>query len=66
MKKDDKLDPRLAALLDELKPASVRDPKAAAHARSRFLAQAVSASEEQRHNWCTIIFQQKEKFLHLL
>jgi len=61
MDKDDKLDPRLAALLDELKPASVRDPKAAARAKSRFLTQAVSASEEQRHSIWTI-FQQKEKF----
>ncbi len=61
MNKDDKLDPRLAALLDELKPASVRDPKAAARAKSRFLTQAVSASEEQRHSKWTI-FQQKEKF----
>jgi len=61
MDKDDKIDPRLAALLDELKPASVRDPKAAARARSRFLTQAVSASEEQRHSIWTI-FQQKEKF----
>jgi uncharacterized membrane protein YgcG len=62
MKQDDKLDPRLAALLDEIKPASARDPQAAARARSRFLAQAVSASEERRHNWWTTIFQQKEKF----
>lgn len=62
MKQDDKLDPRLAVLLDELKPASVRDPQAAARARSRFVAQAVSASEERRHNWWTTIFQPKEKF----
>ena len=62
MKQDDKLDPRLAALLDEIKPASARDPQAAARARSRFIAQAVSASEERRHNWWTTIFQQKEKF----
>ena len=62
MKQDDKLDPRLAALLDEIKPASARNPQAAARARSRFIAQAVSASEERRHNWWTTIFQQKEKF----
>lgn len=62
MKQDDKLDPRLAALLDEIKPASARNPQAAARARSRFVAQAVSASEERRHNWWTTIFQQKEKF----
>ena len=62
MKQDDKLDPRLAALLDEIKSASARNPQAAARARSRFVAQAVSASEERRHNWWTTIFQQKEKF----
>ena len=62
MKQDDKLDPRLAALLDEIKPASARNPQAAARARSRFVAQAVSASEERRHNWWTTIFKQKEKF----
>ncbi len=62
MKKDETIDPRIAALLDELKPASIRDPKAAARTRSRFLAQAVSASEERRLNWWTTIFQQKEKF----
>ena len=62
MKQDDKLDPRLAAFLDEIKPASARNPQAAARARSRFIAQAVSASEERRHNWWTTIFQQKEKF----
>lgn len=62
MKQDDKLDPRLAALLDKIKPASARNPQAAARARSRFVAQAVSASEERRHNWWITIFQQKEKF----
>ena len=62
MKQDDKLDPRLAALLNEIKPDFARNPQAAARARSRFVAQAVSASEERRHNWWTTIFQQKEKF----
>ena len=62
MKQDDKLDPRLAALLNEIKPDFARNPQAAARARSRFIAQAVSASEERRHNWWTTIFQQKEKF----
>jgi len=59
---DDQLDPRLADLLDELKPVSGRNPQAAARARSRFLAEAVSASENRRHIWWTTIFQQKEKF----
>ena len=62
MKKDDQLDPRLIELLDELKPVSGRNPQAAARARSRFLAEAVSASENRRHSWWTTIFQQKEKF----
>jgi hypothetical protein len=62
MKKDDQLDPRLIELLDELKPISGRNPQAAARARSRFLAEAVSASENRRHSWWTTIFQQKEKF----
>jgi hypothetical protein len=62
MTKDDQLDPRLATLLDELKPVPERNPQATARARSRFLAEAVSASEQQRHSWWTTIFQQKEKF----
>jgi hypothetical protein len=62
MKKDDQLDPRLMELLDELKPVSERNPQVAARARSRFLAEAVSLSENQRHSWWTTIFQQKEKF----
>lgn len=61
MTKDDQLDPRLADLLDEIKSASARDPKTAARARSRFLAEAVSIRDKQRHNWWTTIFQQKEK-----
>lgn len=61
MLKNDKLDPRLTTLLDELKPASPRDSRAAARGRARFLADAVSARTEQRHSIWTI-FQQKEKF----
>ena len=62
MTKDDQLDPRLADLLDEIKPVSGRNPQAAARTRSRFLAEAVSARENRRHIWWTTIFQQKEKF----
>lgn len=62
MAKNDQIDPRLIELLDELKPISGRNPQAAACARSRFLAEAVSASENRRHSWWTTIFQQKEKF----
>jgi hypothetical protein len=62
MTKNDQLDPRLADMLDELKPVSGRNPQAAARARSRFLAEAVSLSENRRHSGWTTIFQQKEKF----
>ncbi len=62
MKKNDQIDPRLADLLDELKPVSGRNPQAVSRARSRFLAEAVSASEKRRHSWWMTIFQQKEKF----
>jgi hypothetical protein len=61
MKKDDELDPRLASLLEDLKPVPARNPQAASRARSRFLAQAVSARGEARHNWWNI-FPQKENF----
>ena len=61
MDKDDKLDPRLESFLDELRSSPFRDPKTAARARSRFLAQAISANAKQRHSLWTI-FQQKEKF----
>jgi hypothetical protein len=60
--KNDDFDPRLAELLDELKPVPVRDPRAAARGRNKFLAEAVSLSENRRHSWWTTIFQQKEKF----
>jgi hypothetical protein len=61
MTKNEQLEPRLEELLDELKPVPLRDPQAAAHARSRFLAQAISAGEVQRHSMWTI-FQRKEQF----
>jgi hypothetical protein len=58
--KDENYDPRLVAILEELKPVSPRDPRIAARAKARFLAEAVSVREEQRHSiW--IFFQQKEK-----
>jgi hypothetical protein len=60
MTKDDQLDPLLADLLNEL--ISGRNPEAVARARSRLLAEAVSASENRCHSWWTTIFQQKEKF----
>lgn len=61
MKKDDELDPRLASLLEDLKPVPARDPQAASRARSRFLAQAVSARSAARQSWWNI-FPQKENF----
>jgi hypothetical protein len=58
----DNFDPRLAELLDELKPIPARDPRAAAREKNKFLAEAVSLSERRRHSKWTTIFQQKEKF----
>lgn len=62
MKKDDELDPRLASLLEDLKPIPNRDPQAASRARGRFLAQAVSARSAARQSWWTQLFQRKETF----
>ncbi len=66
MREDNPLDPRLAALLDELQPVSARDPQAAARARARFLAQAVSLRDERRHSaWMifpTFPTKRKEQF----
>ncbi len=62
MKKHDELDPRLASLLEDLKPVPTRDPQAASRARSRFLAQAVSARSAARQSWWTQLFQRKETF----
>jgi hypothetical protein len=56
------LDPRLAELLNDLKSVPARDPRAAARGKNKFLAEAVSLSENRRHSWWTTIFQQKEKF----
>jgi len=61
MTKDEQIDPRLEDLLDELKPVPVRDPQVAAHARNRFLAQAIPTGGVQRHSMWTI-FQRKEQF----
>lgn len=62
MTKNDQLDSRLADLLDELKSVPARDPRAAARGKNKFLAEAVSLSENRRHSWWTTIFQQKENF----
>ena len=61
MKKND-LDPRLVELLNDLKPVPARNPRAAARGKNKFLAEAVSLGEKQRHSWWTTIFQPKEKF----
>ena len=58
---DTETDPRLLALLDELKPFPARNPGAAARTRAHFLAEAVSAGEKQRHRLWNI-FEQKEQF----
>jgi hypothetical protein len=65
MSKDD-FDPRLIGLLDELKPIPERDPRSAARGKNKFLAEAVSLSEAQRHNCWTVIFQPGRKFARSL
>ena len=62
MKMDNELDPRLASLLEDLKPIPLRNPRAASRARSQFLAQAVSAQGKARHSVWNI-FSQKEQFV---
>lgn len=58
---NDNIDPQLFNLLDELKPVPSRDPHTAAFGRARFLTEAVSLREKQRHSgW--MIFPYKEKF----
>ena len=59
-------DPRLIELLNELKPIPERDPRFAARGKNKFLAEAVSLSEMQRHNWWTAIFQPGRKFARSL
>jgi flagellin-specific chaperone FliS len=61
MKKEN-VDPRLLTLLDELKPVPTRNTHAAMRGRARFLSEAVSVSEKQRHSMWTI-FQQKEQLM---
>jgi hypothetical protein len=58
---NDELDPRLAKLLDELKPVPERDPRAAMRRKNKFLAEAVSLSESRRHSGWTTIFQNKKE-----
>lgn len=59
--KNENIDPRLFDLLDELKSTSSRDPRAVARGRARFLTEAVSLRDKQRHiGW--MIFPYKEKF----
>lgn len=66
MTQNNPLDPRLADLLSELEPASARDPRTAARARARFLAQAVSLRDKRRHSgWMmfpTFSIKRKEQF----
>jgi len=60
--KNDNIDPHLLNLLDELKPVPSRNSQAGVRGRSQFLAEAVSAREQQRHSLWTI-FQQKEQLV---
>lgn len=60
--KNDIIDPRIVNLLNELRPFPARDSRTAARGKARFLSEAVSASEKQRHSLWTI-FQQKEQLM---
>jgi hypothetical protein len=59
--KIEELDPRLADLLGELKSVPARDLQVAAREKNKFLAEAVSLSENRCHIWWATIFHQKEK-----
>ena len=59
--KNHEVDPRLIALLDELRDYPARNPNVAAHGRTQFLSEAVSVRDKQRHSLWTI-FQHKEQF----
>jgi hypothetical protein len=61
MMKNHEVDPRMIALLDELRDYPARNPNAAAYGRTQFLSEAVSVRDKQRHSLWTI-FQQKEQF----
>ena len=52
--------------LDELKSVPARDPQAAARGRTRFLAQAVSASEFQRHKGWKSLFGKEQFAMNVL
>jgi uncharacterized membrane protein YgcG len=52
--------------LDEIKPVPARNPQAAARGRARFLAQAVSASEFQRHKGWKSIFRKEQFAMNML
>jgi hypothetical protein len=72
MTPQDELDPRLEAWLNELKDVPARDPQAANRARSRFLAQAVSAQQavsprpQQRLTWWNYLTQKERFAMNLL
>jgi uncharacterized membrane protein YgcG len=58
--KNDNFDPRLFNLLDELKLVAPRDSHVAARGRARFLTEAVSLREQQRHTgWKLFPFKEK-------
>ena len=59
---NDELDPRLAELLDGLKSVPDRDHRAALRGKNKFLAEAVSLSENRRQGGWTMFLQQRRKF----
>lgn len=69
-KENQKIDPQLESLLDELRDVPARDPRRAARGRAQFLSLAVSAREEtvsrnpirRLKEWLDNTKQKKEKF----
>ena len=66
MKNLSELESMIQKRLDDLKSVPPRNPKTAARARARFLAQAIAASEAQRHTGWGFIFRQRQFAMNMV
>jgi hypothetical protein len=66
MKDKTELEAMIQNWLEEIKPVPPRNPQAAARGRARFLAQAVSANEFQRHKGWISIFRKEQFAMNVL
>jgi hypothetical protein len=66
MKNLSELESMIQKRLDELKSVPPRNPKTAARARARFLAQAVAASEARRNTGWGFIFRQRQFAMNMV